>query len=179
MTLLEEIKSLLTHGEITFKLAWALFVPGTILYTACPVSGTPRAVRLVRMDTTMHGWALEVEYVEYKPNAKGMDEHFGFATLTTVAIPNFQGAVKITSLPAYPMRFCKHEEELKRKLVERAKKWCSLQGHHHMHYNAKAYQKGQTKYLKVKVSSLWISYSSSSSFNSWMCAISGQQSDNG
>jgi len=140
--LLEEINSLQSNGEITHKLAWANFVPRTILFTACPVSGTPRAVRFLQMHATLHGWTLDVEYVEHNPNANRKEERYGLATINNIALPSFQGAVKITSLPAYPMRFCLHEDELKKKFMERGKKWCSLQGTHHRFYHANGFQKG-------------------------------------
>ncbi|KAI8996643.1 P-loop containing nucleoside triphosphate hydrolase protein [Trametes punicea] len=48
---LESLASLLEHGEITFDLLWALFVPGkTTIYTLCPVTSEPRALRLVHAE---------------------------------------------------------------------------------------------------------------------------------
>ncbi|EMD36673.1 hypothetical protein CERSUDRAFT_114625 [Gelatoporia subvermispora B] len=48
---LETLSSLLAHGEITFDLLWAIFVPRkTLLYTLCPASGEPRAVRLLNAE---------------------------------------------------------------------------------------------------------------------------------
>ncbi|KAI9068180.1 P-loop containing nucleoside triphosphate hydrolase protein [Trametes sanguinea] len=48
---LDSLASLLEHGEITFDLLWALFVPGkTTIYTLCPVTSEPRALRLVHAE---------------------------------------------------------------------------------------------------------------------------------
>ncbi|OCH84460.1 P-loop containing nucleoside triphosphate hydrolase protein [Obba rivulosa] len=48
---LETLSSLLAHAEITFDLLWAIFIPRkTILYTLCPASGEPRAVRLLNAE---------------------------------------------------------------------------------------------------------------------------------
>ncbi|GBE89825.1 P-loop containing nucleoside triphosphate hydrolase protein [Sparassis latifolia] len=45
------LSSLLAHGEITFDLLWALYVPRkTILCTTCPVTGEPRTARLVHAE---------------------------------------------------------------------------------------------------------------------------------
>ncbi|KAI0922610.1 hypothetical protein AcV5_009538 [Taiwanofungus camphoratus] len=46
---LATLSSLLAHDEINFDLLWAIYVPRkTILYTLCPITGEPRAVRLVQ-----------------------------------------------------------------------------------------------------------------------------------
>ncbi|KZT08232.1 P-loop containing nucleoside triphosphate hydrolase protein [Laetiporus sulphureus 93-53] len=48
---LDTLSSWLRHGEITFDLLWAVYIPGkTILYTLCPVTGEPRAVRLLHAE---------------------------------------------------------------------------------------------------------------------------------
>ena len=48
---LNSLASLLAHDEITFDLLWALYVPRkTVLYTLCPVTDEPRAVRLTHAE---------------------------------------------------------------------------------------------------------------------------------
>ncbi|CDO77722.1 hypothetical protein BN946_scf184969.g73 [Trametes cinnabarina] len=48
---LTSLASLLEHGEITFDLLWALYVPGkTTIYTLCPITSEPRALRLVHAE---------------------------------------------------------------------------------------------------------------------------------
>ncbi|EPS96936.1 hypothetical protein FOMPIDRAFT_130886 [Fomitopsis schrenkii] len=48
---LSSLASLLAHDEITFDLLWALYVPRkTVLYTLCPVTDEPRAVRLTHAE---------------------------------------------------------------------------------------------------------------------------------
>lgn len=158
-TSLEEINSLLSHGEITFDLAWALFVPRTILYTACPVSGAPRAVRLIQAEKSSRPggsggaqqfWRLDVEYMDYKANSTGSDR-FGLAPLANIEVPKFNGAVKITTLPTYPMKYYPTEGELTARLIERGKKWCSLQGVHHKYYNGTGFHYKDGKYVKLNV----------------------------
>ncbi|KLO17805.1 P-loop containing nucleoside triphosphate hydrolase protein [Schizopora paradoxa] len=158
---LEEINALLSHGEITFDLAWALFVPRTILYTACPVSGSPRAVRLIQAEKSSRPggpngaqqfWRLDVEYMEYRPNSSGSD-CFGLASLQNIEVPKFNGAVKITSLPSFPLTFYPGVEELTSRLVERGKKWCTLQGVHHKYYNGTGFHFKDGKYIKLNTDS--------------------------
>lgn len=42
---LYRIKSLISHGEITSDLLYAIMVPRTTLITKCPVTGEPRALQ--------------------------------------------------------------------------------------------------------------------------------------
>ncbi|PCH36944.1 nucleoside triphosphate hydrolase protein [Wolfiporia cocos MD-104 SS10] len=48
---LATLSSLLAHNEITYDLLWALYIPKkTVLYTLCPATGEPRAVRLAHAE---------------------------------------------------------------------------------------------------------------------------------
>ena len=48
---LSTLATLLSHGEISFDLLWALFVPSkTTLYMLCPTTNEPRAVRLIHAE---------------------------------------------------------------------------------------------------------------------------------
>lgn len=48
---LKTLSSLTSHGEITFDLLWALYIPNkTTLYMLCPVTNEPRAVRLIHAE---------------------------------------------------------------------------------------------------------------------------------
>lgn len=45
------LSSLVAHGEITFDMLWALYVPSkTIMYMLCPITSEPRAVRLIHAE---------------------------------------------------------------------------------------------------------------------------------
>ncbi|KLO07072.1 P-loop containing nucleoside triphosphate hydrolase protein [Schizopora paradoxa] len=145
---LKEIKSLLANEEITYDLAWALFVPRTILYTLCPISQVPRAIRLVKA-TQSCGWLMNVDYMEYH----GEEPRFGLAPLSNIAVPKFRGAMKITSLPVYPIKYHPKCEELKKSLVERGKKWVRLQGVYLKYYNAVGIQYRIDEYIKLHTQS--------------------------
>lgn len=143
---LKEIKSHLANGEITFDLAWVLFVPRTILYTLCPVSNAPRAVRLLSATKGL-GWSMDVEYMEFL----GREPRFGLAPLPGISVPYFRGAMKITSLPTYPLKYHPKVEELTTTLIERGQKWCSLQGVYLKYYNAMGFQNKNRIYYKRHV----------------------------
>ncbi|KLO07071.1 P-loop containing nucleoside triphosphate hydrolase protein [Schizopora paradoxa] len=139
---LKEIKALLANDEITYDLAWVLYVPRTVLYTLCPVSNTPRAVRLIKATKGLL-WSLEAEYTEFH----GREPRFGLAPLN-LSVSYFQGAVKISSLSAYPLKYHPNVEGVTASLVERGKKWCGLQGVYLKYYNAMAFQCKNRIYFK-------------------------------
>ncbi|THH07479.1 hypothetical protein EW145_g3351 [Phellinidium pouzarii] len=162
---LAEYGSLLAHGEISFELLYLLFVPRSILYTVCPVTRAPRAVRLVCADLQVtnagRSWKLDVEYVEHDPSivdrASGSafrtsTPDFGFAKLQNILIHEFKGATKITSLDAYPLKYVVEAERLKAHLIERGHKWVKLQGMHHKYYRGTAFHR-RGRHVKVNITS--------------------------
>ncbi|KAI0672077.1 P-loop containing nucleoside triphosphate hydrolase protein [Trametes maxima] len=65
---LDSLASLLQHGEVTFDLLWALFVPGkTTLYTLCPITSEPRALRLVHAELCQKADANAAVSAAYDP----------------------------------------------------------------------------------------------------------------
>src|ERR1700761_9632618 len=126
---LSTIKTMMEHGEISFDLAWSLFVPRTLLYLKCPISGLPRAARLVsrEIQTGFGGrryWNLTCKYTDSYGTPKDGGSSFGQATLN-YEIAAFRGTVKITSLRAYPLRFHSNEKEVEEQLIERGRRWAA------------------------------------------------------
>ena len=166
----DELSSLLVHDEISFELLWALYIPRSILYTPCPVTGSPRAVRVRSVEIrqkavpgappgTADGprfWAVDAEYVEYNASHASGDGQpmFGHALLMNMEVPFFAGTEKITSLPFYPMKYYHDAEDLKARLIERGKRWVGLQGLHHLFYDGIAFQWNdqERRYKKQTVS---------------------------
>lgn len=155
----EELNSLLSHDEITFDLLWALFKPRTILYAPCPVTGSPRALRVRNVEVCQRVtpgappvaggggdgprfWAVDAEYVDYNAvyTTSGGQPKFGYARLLNLEVPMFAGTEKITSLPFYPMAYYPGAEELGLRLVERGKRWVELQGVHHLFYDGTGFK---------------------------------------
>ncbi|THH32852.1 hypothetical protein EUX98_g1320 [Antrodiella citrinella] len=155
---LATIASLLSHGEITFDLLYAVMIPRTVLVTECPSTNEPRALQLVSATKiqTMSGgfcdllcesidavdqisqndpWAQSS--VETEVRKAGGGKTFG-RVQNRVIIPSFKGAVKINTLDAYPLRFHHAQAELKLKLLARGKKWVEMRGIHHMQYRGSA-----------------------------------------
>lgn len=158
--LINEINAYLAHGEITFSLLWAILLPRTPLYTKCMITGEPRIVwlevaQLQSCGTTFYD--LQSQCVEYnaqfhQPEADGIEPKFGIAKVQVPAIYAFRGAVKIKNLPTYPLKYHPNVEKLEAKLLNRGKKWLSLQDMHHMYYSGNAYyQTGSGEMAKLHV----------------------------
>lgn len=153
-------RKLISHGEITFELLYALLVPRSTLITKCPVTGEPRALELVNASKikTMTGYFYEllcesIDAVEEGTNPNANDgwatpmEHsvdvevrkaksgrsFGRIQSRIIIAP-FPGTIPINTLDAYPIQHHENEEELRQTLLARGRKWESLNGIHHMYY---------------------------------------------
>lgn len=147
---LKEIAKLLILEEITYELLWAILLPRTIIYTECPTTGEPLAVRLINagevtdQDTNRRSWRLYAEYIDYNsqfhsPDVSEGTPKFGFASVRhELKIRHFEGPVKISSLSSFPLKCHPRCDELEDKLIARGKKWSSLQGVHHKYYKAAA-----------------------------------------
>ncbi|KAI0088346.1 P-loop containing nucleoside triphosphate hydrolase protein [Irpex rosettiformis] len=169
---------LTSHGEITFDLIQLLMVPRSTLITTCPVTREPRALDLILVTRvqTMCGFIYDllcesVDAVdEASTNTTWPPEHSGAAEVrkadvgrafgrvrNRMIIAPFSGTVKITSLDSYPIAYHANEKELRDKLVARGRKWASLAGIHHTHYNGTAafvVGEGSTKkYVKYSLNS--------------------------
>ncbi|KAH7072212.1 hypothetical protein BKA63DRAFT_534997 [Paraphoma chrysanthemicola] len=137
------LKPMLKAGTITYDLVWALFKPNTIAFT--PTYGNKDDPRCFRVDfsyeyeswlTQAKSLVVDGRYLEYDGKAFGLGDH-------QVQIQAFKGHKKITSLSAYPLKYHKDPDGIKKQLVQRGMKFVALQG---MNYRL---QKG-IAYMKVK-----------------------------
>ncbi|KIP07742.1 hypothetical protein PHLGIDRAFT_117812, partial [Phlebiopsis gigantea 11061_1 CR5-6] len=141
-----------THGEISFDLLHAVFVPRTILITACPTTGEPRAVQLVSASKVISNsgrglYCLTCESVDEDDGddvlqfvGGGMaasERAFGRVS-HQIVIPQFGGTVKICELDAYPIKYHPNEAALKEALIARGRKWAHYRGIHHVQYDGRA-----------------------------------------
>ncbi|KAH8103842.1 P-loop containing nucleoside triphosphate hydrolase protein [Cristinia sonorae] len=155
---LTRMATLTSQGEITFNLLYFIFVPRSILLLECPSTGEPRAVRLVSVSEGLGSYTLMCESIDAVDDATLTTNHAGNDTWSTpaqtdtqvndgkafgwvsqrVIIPSFRGIKRIDSLDAYPLKFCPKEGEVRKRLVERGRKWADLRGVHHMQYSGTA-----------------------------------------
>ncbi|KAJ6576110.1 P-loop containing nucleoside triphosphate hydrolase protein [Mycena vulgaris] len=153
---LQKIGTLVDHGEVTFDLLWAVFVPGEILFALCETTDEPRAFRLKSIQQTRRwptdtvDWDLTCEYVEADDDATAAAQRFGLAT-HSITIENFDGTRKITDLTAYPLKHHPAAERIRQKIIARGRKWSSWHGAHHKQYNGLASRRSERGRLIVRV----------------------------
>ena len=156
---LARIDSLLSNGEITFDLLYALFVPGTIVLRRCPITREPRAMRLVSAsqcsDQCGPYYSLNLTGLEsaagdgysggdpseqdigWSDEEHGSGPRFGFAESSCV-LRSFPGVARIDGLGVFPLRFHAEEARVRAMLVARARQWAALARVGHMFYRGPA-----------------------------------------
>ena len=141
---------LLQSKTITFDLLWALFKPNTIAYT--PTYGNHDEARAFKIEyatkesSFMKGqwYSIEGRYLEYDGKS------FGMGTMAA-DVDAFKGPRKISSLACYPIQYHHDYENLSAKLIERGKKFVSLQGMNYKFHNGMAFVKKRRNVLKVNI----------------------------
>lgn len=66
-------------------------------------------------------------------------------------VPSFKGARKISSLNCYPLKYHKNESKLRVELIERGKKFVSLQGVNYRSHEGLAFYKKRKQIIKVNI----------------------------
>ncbi|KAK7421853.1 hypothetical protein QQZ08_009730 [Neonectria magnoliae] len=146
----ESLYPMLESGLITFDLLWALWKPNTIAcMSTYGTASEPRAfkVEMAQLHTSiMKGnfYYIDGKYFEYD------GKKFGYGNLSE-DIPEFYGAKKITSLPCYPIKYHQNEEQLRKDLIERGKKFVTLSGVHYKSYQGMAFLKRKKMIVKFNV----------------------------
>ncbi|KAI3395133.1 hypothetical protein diail_1748 [Diaporthe ilicicola] len=141
---------MLDHGLITFDLLWALWKPGTLAYTTTYGShDEPRVFKVDTAEKHFHISKGEFYYVDGK-YFEYDGKQFGYGRMME-EIGEFRGAKKITSLGSYPLKYHKNEEQLRKDLIERGKKFASLSGVHYKSHQGMAYYKKKKSIIKVNV----------------------------
>lgn len=137
-------------GNITFDLVWALFKPNTIAYASTyGASEHPRCFKVdystKNSDFTRGEWyGIEGRYLEYDGKSFGLGD-------LEVDIPAFKGPRKITSLATYPLEYHSDPERIRKQLIERGKKFVSLEGMNYRFHNGLAFAKKRRHIVKINV----------------------------
>ncbi|KAH7385512.1 hypothetical protein DE146DRAFT_621615 [Phaeosphaeria sp. MPI-PUGE-AT-0046c] len=146
------LKPMLKAGTITYDLVWALFKPNTIAYT--PTYGNKDDPRCFRVDfsyeheswlTQAKSLVVDGRYLEYDGKSFGLGDH-------QVQIQAFKGHKKITSLSAYPLKYHKDPEGIKKQLIERGMKFVALQGMNYRLQKGIAYMKHKNSVVRFNIS---------------------------
>lgn len=155
-TTLGTIERLTKHGEITFELLYGILVPRSLFVVRCGVTGLPRLLQLSYFQkTAVDGkpmYQLILESVDLVDRV--MSNTVGVGRVQTVVyLAPFRGAVRITSLDAYPLKYHADEAGLREAVLKRGKKWSNLRGVHHKEYSGIAALKCGNKVVKHNVRS--------------------------
>ncbi|KAF2744261.1 hypothetical protein M011DRAFT_480089 [Sporormia fimetaria CBS 119925] len=148
----KRLNPMLKAGTVTYDLVWALFKPKTIAYT--PTYENQEDPRCFKVEFCTEEenymeekwWEVQGSYLEYDGKKFGLGDH-------VVKIEAFKGTRKITALPVYPLAYHKNPEAIKKQLVERGKKFISLQGINYRHFEGLAYQKIRNMIKKHNINS--------------------------
>ncbi|KAG9245812.1 hypothetical protein BJ878DRAFT_333797 [Calycina marina] len=141
---------MLEAGIITFDLLWALYKPNDLVYTT--TYGTLTEPRIYRIEQTEkyqnmnqgEFYYVEGKYLEYDGKTWGM------GTMST-NVSGFKGAKRIDSLPCFPLKYHKEEATVRAELIERGKKFVSLQGVNYRAHLGMAYYKKKKQIIKVNI----------------------------
>ncbi|KAF2207020.1 hypothetical protein CERZMDRAFT_115477 [Cercospora zeae-maydis SCOH1-5] len=141
---------LLAAGNITFELLWALFTPNDIAITSC--YGAWEHPRCFKADYAMkyatmargEWYCIEGKYMEY--DGKG----FGYGDFE-VDIESFKGPRKITSLAAYPLKYHRDPEGIRKQIVARGEKFVNMEGMQYRSHKGLAFMKKKKAVLKINI----------------------------
>ena len=146
-----KLRSMLKQQEITFDLLWGLYKPNELIYTTCPGTGQPRCARFVSAEEKVD--IHKGKYLGVKCRYLNYDgKRFGEATVE-LEVEEFSRVRKVGTLNAFPLHFHKHEETVRKQLVECGRKFVSLQGTHHKRYQGEAFYVRKGAPHKVHVNS--------------------------
>jgi hypothetical protein len=139
---------MLEAGNITFDLLWTLFRSDTICYASTYTAhDEPRAFKVeyaTKESSFVKGTWYEIEgrYMDYDGKT------FGLGSME-VEIEAFKGPRKINSLPCYPLKYHKDPEEIRKKLIERGKKFTELSGMQYKFHKGLGFTKRKRQVIKV------------------------------
>jgi hypothetical protein len=99
----ERLGAMLRRGVISYDLVWALFKPGTIAYTSTYQNEDDP--RCFKVETAYEDdeWVIDGKFLDCDGERFSM-RHY------RVAIQEFQGCKKVTSLAAYPLQYHKNAD---------------------------------------------------------------------
>jgi hypothetical protein len=145
------LKPMLKAGTITYELVWALFKPNTIAFT--PTYSNKDDPRCFKVDfsyeyeswlTQAKSLVVDGRYLEYDGKSFGLGDH-------QVQIAAFKGHKKITSLSAYPLKYHKDPEGIRKQLIQRGMKFVALQGMNYRLQKGIAYMKHKNSVVRFNI----------------------------
>lgn len=146
------LKPLLEAGNITFDLLWALHKPNDVAITSCYGSwDEPRCFTVDYVNkqenlTRGEWYAVEGTYLDFDGKKFGLGEF-------EADIDSFKGPRKITSLSCYPLKYHPDIEGVRKRIVERGRKFLELKGMKYRFHKGLAFQKKKKIMARINVNS--------------------------
>ncbi|KAF7166805.1 hypothetical protein CNMCM6106_002503 [Aspergillus hiratsukae] len=146
----QRLDSMLQHGHITYDLLWALFKPGSHVFTTCFGTKEPRCVifdvgeEVTQSDETWFN--LECRFLDYD------GVRFGEAGIF-LRVAKFRGSKPIETLEAFPLRHHPNHEQVRKDLVKRGQTFRNLAGSHTRHCKGSAFFMSRGKAIKLNINS--------------------------
>jgi hypothetical protein len=123
---IKAIEDYVFHGVTTYLHLWAIFQPGSVVYTR--QGGTPKGMRFYSGEYTKTDsgpcYQLSLEPIGWAGT------HFGRG-VEYIQIYTFTGTKAISSLVAFPLSFHPEKETIRKSLIQRGKKYEALAGYHY------------------------------------------------
>ena len=145
---ISKLMSLLAHQEITWDLLHFILVPNDLFVCIDAATDEHRAFQLKSYSKESDKYLLRYQALDAIVAQRGDDVDSVLQPLTPSKkfgrvegkweLEHFDGIVKISSLDAHPIAYHDDEPALRAALLDRARKWVSLYGVHHMHFQGTA-----------------------------------------
>lgn len=130
-TLNQNVKSLLSAGEITWDLLWALFPPNVLVYRYHELT---RQSQILRFRTMKKRKIIQNDTIQWEFSCDVIvddGEKFGVAKEPIkLTIPEFKGVWSIVDLLLFPLDRHKDAENLRREALERGKRYVAIKETH-------------------------------------------------
>ena len=120
--------------SLSFENLWMAFKPGSYMYHQWQDTGFVfRLISMTKAKTIIdvNDWRVKGEQISYD------GKQFGYVTRRHSIRP-YEGIRALEQLLFYPLLYSSNLEEIKRKMIERGKKYVSLNNVHHKKYDSKA-----------------------------------------
>ncbi|RPA77184.1 P-loop containing nucleoside triphosphate hydrolase protein [Ascobolus immersus RN42] len=140
---------LLEHGEITFDLLWALFLPNSLLFTYCPGSHEPQCLKLDYGEYQCS--PARGKFFQLETHLINFDGKKFFRKKLIVEIYEFRGSRRIDDLPFFPLAYHEREDEIITQLISRGREFCKLDGSHNKAYKGIAFHTSKQGLTRVNV----------------------------
>ena len=145
--ILSDIQHLVSHGEMTFDLLYAILIPQTTMVQRCDITGLPRLYQLISW--ARHSDASDIKSYTLVLESIDLVQHPTTRVVVvgkvqkSKSVTQIRGTFRISDMDIYPLQFHKDIEGLMEEVKQRGHKWASLIGSHHKYFDGIAASLGE------------------------------------